>query len=67
MAISVDQACILPLLLATDAIAGDQNFWEKQEIFTEQLESGSRVCRGWQQDSAACKILEMPAGVMPSL
>lgn len=33
MAISVDQACILPLLLATDAIAGDQNFWGKQEIF----------------------------------
>lgn len=69
MAISVDQACILLLLLGTDAIAGDQNFWEEQEIslFPEQLESGSGVCRGWQQDSAACKILEMPAGVMTTL
>lgn len=69
MANSVDQDCILPLLLATDAIAGDQNFWKKQEIspLSEQLESGSGVCRGWQQDTTACKILEMPAGVMPNL
>lgn len=68
MTISVDQDCLLPLLLATEAIAGDQDFWEKQEIslLPEQLESGSGVCRGWQQNSVACKILEMPAEVMPS-
>lgn len=66
MAVSVDQACILVLLLATD-VAGDQNFWEEQKtsLFPEQLQSGSGVCRGWQQDSAACKTLGMPAGLMP--
>lgn len=66
MAVSVDQGCTLLLHLATDVIAGDQNIWEEQKtsLFSGQLQSGSGVCRGWQQDSAACKTLRMPAGLM---
>lgn len=47
MAVSVDQACILLLILATDVVAGDQNFWEEQKTSwcPEQLRSGSGLCR----------------------
>lgn len=64
MANSVVQDCILPLLLATDAIAGDQNFWKKQEFspLPEQLESGSEVCKAGNRTVLSAKFLRCQLG-----